>query len=91
MPIFSIMCPLAEPIIHILFERFAFDSSASALVSSLFLACEYQDKFSLSALFIMLTRMFVVSSPYSHRSFPAIMKCNISDFIYSINSHFPSH
>lgn len=88
MPIFSIMCPLADPIIHILFERFAFDSSASALVSSLFLACEYQDKF---PLFIMLTRMFVVSSPYSHRSFPAIMKCNIYDFIYSINSHFPSH
>ncbi|XP_057791639.1 uncharacterized protein LOC131008678 isoform X2 [Salvia miltiorrhiza] len=38
LPIFSVMRSLAEPIIHILFERCAFDSSASALVSSLFLA-----------------------------------------------------
>ncbi|KAI3463043.1 hypothetical protein Pfo_019706 [Paulownia fortunei] len=38
LPIFSIMRILAEPIIHVLFERFAFDSSASALVSTLFLA-----------------------------------------------------
>ncbi|KAL7135855.1 hypothetical protein ABFS83_11G125700 [Erythranthe nasuta] len=38
LPIFSVMRILAEPIIHVLFQRFAFDSSASALVSDLFLA-----------------------------------------------------
>ncbi|XP_042001461.1 probable lipid II flippase MurJ isoform X1 [Salvia splendens] len=38
LPIFSVMRSLVEPIIHILFERCAFDSSASALVSTLFLA-----------------------------------------------------
>ncbi|XP_041999421.1 probable lipid II flippase MurJ isoform X4 [Salvia splendens] len=38
LPIFSVMRSLVEPIIHILFERCEFDSSASALVSSLFLA-----------------------------------------------------
>ncbi|KAG8366905.1 hypothetical protein BUALT_Bualt16G0016500 [Buddleja alternifolia] len=38
LPLFSTMRFFAEPIIHILFERFAFDSSASALVSTLFLA-----------------------------------------------------
>ncbi|GFY87238.1 hypothetical protein Acr_05g0008770 [Actinidia rufa] len=36
LPILSIMCVLAEPIIRILFERYAFDSAASTLVSSLF-------------------------------------------------------
>ncbi|KAG6410207.1 hypothetical protein SASPL_128260 [Salvia splendens] len=41
LPIFSVMRSLVEPIIHILFERCAFDSSASALVSTLFLACDY--------------------------------------------------
>ncbi|KAL7094878.1 hypothetical protein ACP275_11G132500 [Erythranthe tilingii] len=38
LPIFSVMRILAEPIIHVLFQRFAFDSSASALVSDVFLA-----------------------------------------------------
>ncbi|KAA8530186.1 hypothetical protein F0562_004895 [Nyssa sinensis] len=37
LPIMSIMYVLAESIIHVLFERYAFDSAASALVSSLFL------------------------------------------------------
>ncbi|XP_042001462.1 probable lipid II flippase MurJ isoform X2 [Salvia splendens] len=41
LPIFSVMRSLVEPIIHILFERCAFDSSASALVSTLFLAFFY--------------------------------------------------
>ncbi|PSS30350.1 Lipid II flippase [Actinidia chinensis var. chinensis] len=36
LPILSIMCVLAKPIIRILFERYAFDSAASTLVSSLF-------------------------------------------------------
>lgn len=35
------MSSLADPIIRVLFERYAFDSSASALVSSLFLFCKY--------------------------------------------------
>uniref|UniRef100_M1AY97 Virulence factor MVIN n=1 Tax=Solanum tuberosum TaxID=4113 RepID=M1AY97_SOLTU len=37
LPIISVMSSLADPIIHVLFERYAFDSSASALVSSLYL------------------------------------------------------
>ncbi|XP_060192520.1 LOW QUALITY PROTEIN: uncharacterized protein LOC132622028 [Lycium barbarum] len=37
LPILSVMSCLADPIIRVLFERYAFDSSASALVSSLFL------------------------------------------------------
>nr|XP_009799118.1 PREDICTED: uncharacterized protein LOC104245231 isoform X4 [Nicotiana sylvestris] len=37
LPILSVMSSLANPIIRILFERYAFDSSASALVSSLYL------------------------------------------------------
>lgn len=40
LPILSIMWILAEPIIHFLFERYAFDSSTRALVSTLFFACE---------------------------------------------------
>ncbi|CAA3014166.1 Hypothetical predicted protein [Olea europaea subsp. europaea] len=39
LPILSIMWILAEPIIHFLFERYAFDSSTRALVSTLFFAC----------------------------------------------------
>ncbi|XP_049383832.1 uncharacterized protein LOC125848077 [Solanum stenotomum] len=35
--IISVMSSLADPIIRVLFERYAFDSSASALVSSLYL------------------------------------------------------
>ncbi|KAI7981680.1 hypothetical protein LOK49_Contig20G00009 [Camellia lanceoleosa] len=30
-----------EPIIRVLFERYAFDSAASTLVSSLFICCKY--------------------------------------------------
>ncbi|XP_028121155.1 uncharacterized protein LOC114318456 isoform X7 [Camellia sinensis] len=37
LPILTIMCVLAEPIICVLFERYAFDSAASTLVSSLFI------------------------------------------------------
>ncbi|KAI8032646.1 putative lipid II flippase MurJ [Camellia lanceoleosa] len=37
LPILTIMCVLAEPIICVLFERCAFDSAASTLVSSLFI------------------------------------------------------
>ncbi|KAL7232651.1 hypothetical protein ACSBR2_010629 [Camellia fascicularis] len=37
LPILTIMCVLAEPIIRVLFERYAFDSAASTLVSSLFI------------------------------------------------------
>ncbi|WMV17587.1 hypothetical protein MTR67_010972 [Solanum verrucosum] len=37
LPIISVMSSLADPIIRVLFERYAFDSSASALVSSLYL------------------------------------------------------
>ncbi|XP_055806558.1 uncharacterized protein LOC129875146 [Solanum dulcamara] len=37
LPIISVMISLADPIIRVLFERYAFDSSASALVCSLFL------------------------------------------------------
>lgn len=37
MPIISVMSSLTGPIIRVLFERYAFDSSASALVSSIFL------------------------------------------------------
>lgn len=43
LPIFSIMSILAEPIIHVFFQRFAFDSSARAQVYNLFLACEYKN------------------------------------------------
>lgn len=59
LPIFSIMRILVEPIIHVLFERFAFDSSACALVSTLFLDCEYQDNF-LSQLFDINLHMLEV-------------------------------
>ncbi|KAL3833117.1 hypothetical protein ACJIZ3_007853 [Penstemon smallii] len=41
LPIFSTIRILAKPIIHVLLERFAFDSSAGALVSTLFLAYSY--------------------------------------------------
>uniref|UniRef100_A0A3Q7FBS2 Lipid II flippase MurJ n=1 Tax=Solanum lycopersicum TaxID=4081 RepID=A0A3Q7FBS2_SOLLC len=37
LPIISVMSSLTGPIIRVLFERYAFDSSASALVSSIFL------------------------------------------------------
>ncbi|TMX04089.1 hypothetical protein EJD97_011645, partial [Solanum chilense] len=37
LPIISVMSSLIDPIIRVLFERYAFDSSASALVSSIFL------------------------------------------------------
>ncbi|XAR58226.1 hypothetical protein NMG60_11026640 [Bertholletia excelsa] len=36
LPMFAVICALVEPIIHVLFERYAFDSAASAPVSSLF-------------------------------------------------------
>ncbi|KAL2523294.1 putative lipid II flippase MurJ [Forsythia ovata] len=45
LPILSIMWILAEPIIHMLFERYAFDSSARALVSSLFVAYSFSAPF----------------------------------------------
>ena len=41
LPVLSTMCVLAKPIIRVLFQRYAFDSAASTLVSSLFLCCEY--------------------------------------------------
>lgn len=37
LPVLSTMCVLAKPIIRVLFQRYAFDSAASTLVSSLFL------------------------------------------------------
>ncbi|EYU34745.1 hypothetical protein MIMGU_mgv1a0226552mg, partial [Erythranthe guttata] len=58
LPIFSVMRVLAEPIIHVLFQRFAFDSSASALVSDLFLA------YSLGAPFF-ITKDLLVAAFYA--------------------------
>ncbi|KAG6412804.1 hypothetical protein SASPL_125494 [Salvia splendens] len=59
LPIFSVMRSLVEPIIHILFERCEFDSSASALVSSLFLACDYLNTDSLGTPFFIAKDLLV--------------------------------
>ncbi|KAK4346258.1 hypothetical protein RND71_032597 [Anisodus tanguticus] len=58
LPILSVMSSLADPIIRVLFERYAFDSSASALVSSLFLFCSLGSPF-------LIVRELIVSVFYA--------------------------
>nr|XP_009626240.1 probable lipid II flippase MurJ isoform X2 [Nicotiana tomentosiformis] len=53
LPFLSVMSSLANPTIRVLFERYAFDSSASALVSSLYLF------YSLGSPFLILRELLV--------------------------------